>query len=172
MAITALPSAPSRASAPSTFSNDMDAFLGALPTFVTEANALSSDVSTKQSQAATSATNASNSASSAASSAALASAGLNASLLGLTVVLLSSTTLNASAGTLISIENANQSTITLPASPTDGDTIGFCASNNRSDNIINPNGKTVNSVSGNLTLDTPYLWMKYFGSTSQWRIFI
>ena len=47
MAITPLPPAPSRA-VPSTFSTKADAFLGALPTFVTEANALQTDVNAKQ----------------------------------------------------------------------------------------------------------------------------
>jgi hypothetical protein len=47
MAITPLPPAPSRA-VPSTFSTKADAFLGALPTFVTEANALETNVNAKE----------------------------------------------------------------------------------------------------------------------------
>ena len=47
MAITPLPPAPSRA-VPSTFSTLADAFLGALPTFVTEANALETNVNAKE----------------------------------------------------------------------------------------------------------------------------
>lgn len=47
MAITALPTPPSR-SDPATFVERSDAFLGALPTFATEANALATDVSSKQ----------------------------------------------------------------------------------------------------------------------------
>ena len=47
MAITPLPPAPSRA-VPSTFSTLADAFLAALSTFVTEANALQADVNSKQ----------------------------------------------------------------------------------------------------------------------------
>ena len=47
MAITPLPPAPSRA-VPSTFSTLADAFLGALPTFVTEANALEANVNAKE----------------------------------------------------------------------------------------------------------------------------
>ena len=54
MAITPLPPAPSRA-VPSTFSTLADAFLGALPTFVSEANALQTDVNAKQAAAAVSA---------------------------------------------------------------------------------------------------------------------
>jgi hypothetical protein len=48
MPITALPDPPSRSS-PSTFAAKADALLGALPTFVTEANALQTDVNSKQS---------------------------------------------------------------------------------------------------------------------------
>ena len=58
MTITALPPAPSRANSPSDFSTKADALLGALPQFVTEANALQADVNAKQSAAAASATTA------------------------------------------------------------------------------------------------------------------
>ena len=47
MPITALPTPPSTSS-PSNFDTRADAFLGALPTFATEANALQSDVNAKQ----------------------------------------------------------------------------------------------------------------------------
>lgn len=47
MPITALPTPPSRADSPSTFSSRADALLGALPTFVTETNAVSDDMNTK-----------------------------------------------------------------------------------------------------------------------------
>lgn len=49
MAITALPPVPSRSDDPTNFSTKADAFLGALPTFQTEANALAEDVNAKQS---------------------------------------------------------------------------------------------------------------------------
>lgn len=45
MSITALPTPPSRTS-PATFSANADAFLGALPTFVSEANALGAEINT------------------------------------------------------------------------------------------------------------------------------
>jgi hypothetical protein len=50
MAMTALPTAPSRGDS-ANFTARADALLGALPTFVTEANALQSDVSTRQASA-------------------------------------------------------------------------------------------------------------------------
>lgn len=54
MAITALPTPPSR-SDPANFATRADAFLGALPTFATEANALATDVNSKQTTASTAA---------------------------------------------------------------------------------------------------------------------
>lgn len=70
--ITTLPTPPSR-TAPAVFSERADAFLGALPTFVTEANALavevSANASTASSGASTATTQAANAAASAASAA-------------------------------------------------------------------------------------------------------
>lgn len=63
MAITPLPTPPSRSQSPATFSTDADAFLGALPDFATEANALAADVNADEASAAASATTASNAAS-------------------------------------------------------------------------------------------------------------
>jgi hypothetical protein len=57
MAITALPTAPTRAD-PANFSTRGDAFLTALPVFVTEANALQADVNAKQVTASSAATTA------------------------------------------------------------------------------------------------------------------
>lgn len=48
MAITALPTPPSRADLPAAFSSRADALLGALPTFVTEANAQAADLNAKK----------------------------------------------------------------------------------------------------------------------------
>lgn len=63
MAITPLPTPPSRSQSPATFSTDADAFLGALPAFASEANALAADVNADEASAAASATTASNAAS-------------------------------------------------------------------------------------------------------------
>ena len=49
MSISALPPVPSRADDPANFSSKADAFLGALPQFADEANALAQDVNNKQS---------------------------------------------------------------------------------------------------------------------------
>ena len=73
MAITALPTPPSRDD-PTNFSARGDAFLGALPDFATEANALAVDVTAKQVTASTAATTATTKAQEAAASASLAAA--------------------------------------------------------------------------------------------------
>lgn len=56
--ITELPAVPSRNSAPDTFSDDADLFLGALPTFRSEANTLATEVETSRDTASTAATTA------------------------------------------------------------------------------------------------------------------
>lgn len=76
MTITALPTPPSRAN-PTTFSSDADAFLGALPDFATEANALADDVSAKQTTASSAATTATTQAGIATAKAAEAEASAN-----------------------------------------------------------------------------------------------
>lgn len=82
MPITQLPNPPSRQN-PASFANEADALLSALPQFVTEANALQTDVNNKQIQAADSATasadSAAESAASATSAATSAIAASNAS---------------------------------------------------------------------------------------------
>jgi hypothetical protein len=59
---TPLPTPPNRESSPETFSSDADAFLGALPTFQTEGNALGDYCETQAANALTSANNAATSA--------------------------------------------------------------------------------------------------------------
>ncbi len=58
MTISALPTPPSRSDSPGDFATKADAFLGALPTFATEANALAGDVNADAAAAAGSASNA------------------------------------------------------------------------------------------------------------------
>lgn len=76
MAITPLPVPPSR-NDPANFADRADAFLGQLPTFATEANALASDVSNKQTIASNAADTATDQADIATSAAAAASASAN-----------------------------------------------------------------------------------------------
>ena len=75
--ITALPTPPSRTS-PGTFSDRTDAFLGALPGFVSEANALATEAETNASTASTAAITATSKAADAVAAADAAAAGSNA----------------------------------------------------------------------------------------------
>lgn len=77
MPITALPTPPSR-NDPTNFATRADAFLGALPTFATEANALASDVNADEVAAAASAAAAASSASAASASASAAASSASA----------------------------------------------------------------------------------------------
>lgn len=73
MPITTLPPVPSRSN-PSNFSDKADAFLGALPTFATEANTLEANVNSKESTATTAANTATTAANTATTKAGEASA--------------------------------------------------------------------------------------------------
>lgn len=78
MTITAMPTPPSRADSPSDFASKADALLGALPTLVTEMNAATADVTTKEASAATAATTATTKAGEALTSAGAAAASASA----------------------------------------------------------------------------------------------
>ena len=69
---TPLPTTPDRDASPETFSNDADAFLGALPTFQTQGNTLGTYCETQAGAALASANNADASANNADASASLA----------------------------------------------------------------------------------------------------
>jgi len=62
MSITALPTSPSRSGGAATFSDTADTWVSAIPTFVTEANDLAADVTTKSTTATTQAASSSASA--------------------------------------------------------------------------------------------------------------
>ena len=78
--ITALPTPPARTQPAATFSTNADAFLAALPTFATQANAVASEVSANTSTATTGAATATTQAANAAASAAAAAASAAAAL--------------------------------------------------------------------------------------------
>lgn len=173
MTISALPTPPSRQD-PANFSTRGDAFMSALPTFVTEANALAADVTAKQLQAANSASGAATSETNAGISASAATSALSAvsAAIGLTVVPVTGTSQNAVSGNLYVIQNAATTTITLNASPTAGNVIGVLVTNGRIDNLILCNGKQIQGLSENLVIDNSSVTvlLRYVDSISQWRI--
>lgn len=173
MTITALPTPPTRQN-PALFPADGDAFLGALPVFATEANALAADVTTKQGQAAVSEVNASLYKDDAAASAAAAASSLSAvsAAIGLTVVAVAGTSQAATSGNLYVLQNAALTTVTLPLTPSNGDVISVLVANGRIDNAIARNGKQINGLAQDMDIDNAYVTvlLRYVDATSQWRI--
>lgn len=71
-------------------------------------------------------------------------------------VVVSGTTQSADAGTVYRLENASATTVTLPASPANGDVVGISCINGRRDNVVARNGNSINGIAENMTLDNPY----------------
>lgn len=189
MAITALPTPPARTDGPTLFATRADALMSALPTFVTEANALQTDVNAKQSQVAsdtsttaTNATTASNAATtaSAAALAAQSAAGLppmpGAGRLikteGASNKLTGSTTLQS--GRAYDCDtSAGAFSVTLPASPSIGDYVwirdyaGTFAGNNLT---VLRNGSPAEGLTEDLILDINGLsvCINYIDATKGW----
>lgn len=173
MAITALPTPPLR-SDPATFSSRADALMGALPGFVTEANALAVDVNNMQASASNSASAASSSANAASASAIAAQAALASvsSAIGLNTVAVTGTSQAAVTSNLYVLQNAAATTVTLPASPVAGDVVAVLVANGRIDNVIARNGKQIQGMSEDITLDnaSASVLLRYVDATSQWRL--
>lgn len=118
MTISALPTPPSALDTPSEFNTKASNLLGALPDFVTEANALLTDVNAKSSAATSAASSASSSATSASNSAAAASASAAGAAGSATSASGSASSAASSAATALSEANraaAAAATVDLPA---------------------------------------------------------
>ena len=170
MAITSLPTPPTRQD-PNTFASRGDAFLAALPTFVSEANSLASDVNSKQAACSLSETNAANSAT-ASSAAATAALSAVSGAIGLNTVAVTGTSQAAVASNLYVLQNAATTTVTLPASPVAGSVVAVLVANGRIDNVIARNGKQIQGMAEDMTLDnaSASVLLRYVDSTSQWRL--
>lgn len=70
----------------------------------------------------------------------------------LVVVSVAGTTQAAAAGSRYRLKNAAASTVTLPASPADKDTVAVTASNGRTDNVVARNGRLIGGLAEDLTL--------------------
>jgi hypothetical protein len=89
-----------------------------------------------------------------------------------TVVEVSGTTQTALAGMHYVLINASATTVTLPASPSDGDTIIVTVANARADNVIARGGKEINGIGEDMTITSIYgsVWLRYISAATQWRI--
>ena len=73
-----------------------------------------------------------------------------------TVLVSNTTTISAVVGTHYVLTAASLTTVTLPASPTISDTIYVTVANGLTTNVISRNGKNIQGLAENMTLDSPY----------------
>ncbi|MFN4121269.1 hypothetical protein [Acidovorax sp.] len=66
------------------------------------------------------------------------------------------TSVTAVAGKRYRLQNAAATTVTLPASPSDGDVVGIASLNRRKDNVVARNGQNICGLAENMTIGNPY----------------
>lgn len=78
----------------------------------------------------------------------------------------------ATAGQHIVCTNAGAVTVTLPASPTAGQTVWVTVGNGRTDNVIARNGQNIMGLAEDMTVDNPNatVQLRYINSTLGWRL--
>ena len=88
----------------------------------------------------------------------------------LSVVTVSGTTQTAVAGAHYVLTNVAATTVTLPTSPTSGDTVAITPANSQITNVIARGGNTIMSLAEDMTLDNANatVTLRYLAST--WRI--
>ena len=86
------------------------------------------------------------------------------------VIVVTGTSQTAVAGYLYALTNVATSSVLLPASPSTGDMVQVKVCNGLSTNYINPNGATIEGVSGNMTLDNAYAVVNLQYLNSSWRL--
>lgn len=98
-------------------------------------------------------------------------------LVGLIPVIVSTTSVTASAGFVYILTNAALTTVTLPAGPLAGDTVGVMAQNGRTDNNILRNGSllmvdksTGAGLAEDMTYDTPWVSPTLTFTNGIWRL--
>lgn len=82
------------------------------------------------------------------------------------------TTQTAIAGQHLYLRNVAATTITLPASPNNGDMVWITPDNGLTSNVIGRNGKNIMGLAEDMTMDNPnqsYL-MRYFTVDTNWRM--
>lgn len=76
----------------------------------------------------------------------------------------------ATAGNMYLLENVAATTVTLPSSPSADDQVAIKVCNGLVTNVVNPNGATIEGVSGNMTLDSVYASILLQYINSSWRL--
>lgn len=189
MPITELPTPPSSTD-PANFAVRTDAFLAALPLLQSEMNSAIAGVSGFASAASGSAGAAAGSAGSASSSAGAASgsasaaAGSAVTASNAATVALSSpwisgtyqtvagTSVTAVSGNHYILTNVAATTVTLPAAPAEGAVVWITAINGLTTNVAARNGRTIMSLSEDLTLDGTNQTVALRYVSTSWRILI
>jgi hypothetical protein len=87
-----------------------------------------------------------------------------------TMNVVSGTTQSATAGNQYVLTNVAATTVTLPASPSAGDTVYVTVANNLTTNVVARNGNKIMSLSEDLTLNAPYAaaQLRYADATRGW----
>jgi hypothetical protein len=80
------------------------------------------------------------------------------------------TTQTAVAGNQYVLTNAAATTVTLPASPSAGDTVYITVANSLTTNVVARNSQKIQSLSEDLTLNATYaaVQLRYADSTRGW----
>lgn len=86
------------------------------------------------------------------------------------VTVVSGTTQTAVTGNQYVLTNASASTLTLPASPSAGDTVIVSIGNSRTDNVIARNGSTVMGLAEDMTVDNANATVTLRYLNSSWRL--
>ena len=116
-----------------------------------------------------------------ASTAATAAAGTNttqiattafvmAALSGGNVVHVTTASATAAPKDICSLDFAGVTTLSLPLTPSEGTLVTVVVGNGRLDNLINPNGKTIMSVAGAMTIDKIDFPIQFLFINNTWKI--
>lgn len=85
-------------------------------------------------------------------------------------IITTGTTQTAVAGYEYVLTNVAATTVTLPGSPVSGDKVIVKPCNALETNVINPNGSTIEGVSGNMTIDNAFAVVNLQYLNSSWRL--
>ena len=89
---------------------------------------------------------------------------------GAILSIVTATTQTAVAGYEYVLTNVAVTTVTLPLTPNVGDKVIVKPANGLITNVINPNGSTIEGVSGNMTIDNAYAVVNLQYLNSSWRL--